>query len=221
MEIAMAFFDLIPVIAFLLGGILLQRDLYNKMSKGAFAVFSTGTILVFISGLFKAIHKIIYYVFNRDYYKLQASFFPIMATGFILSGVGLLALLVHKQGKESKVASFSLPTMALGLYFILSDEVIQESGTMIFVTFMVIGVAILDTCLGIISFKLKSGWIIVVIALSFIFTLGMGYLSSREDISDWIKEIVNVVAQGSFFVSALLLRKNGLGKEDSLVGLTK
>ncbi len=49
-SIAMALVDYIPVILFLIASIILQRDLYNKMSKGAFALFSAGTINIFSAG---------------------------------------------------------------------------------------------------------------------------------------------------------------------------
>lgn len=57
--IFMAIFDLFPVVLFLVGGIYYQRMLYNKMSKGAFALFSAGTIFTFVAGVFKATYKIL------------------------------------------------------------------------------------------------------------------------------------------------------------------
>ena len=41
-SVGMALFDYIPVIFFAIGAIILLRDLYNKMSKGAFALFAAG-----------------------------------------------------------------------------------------------------------------------------------------------------------------------------------
>ena len=43
-SVGMALFDYIPVIFFAIGAIILLRDLYNKMSKGAFALFAAGVI---------------------------------------------------------------------------------------------------------------------------------------------------------------------------------
>ena len=54
MSVPMAIVDFIPVGLFLAAAVILQRDLYNKMSKGAFALFSAGTITVFVAGCFKA-----------------------------------------------------------------------------------------------------------------------------------------------------------------------
>ena len=43
----MALADFIPVLLFGAAAMILQRDLYNKMTKGMFALFCTGTINVF------------------------------------------------------------------------------------------------------------------------------------------------------------------------------
>ena len=41
-SVGMALTDFVPVILFAIAAILLQRDLYAKMSKGAFALFAAG-----------------------------------------------------------------------------------------------------------------------------------------------------------------------------------
>lgn len=46
----MALVDFIPVILFAISSVILQRDLYNKMSKGAFALFAAGTIDIAAAG---------------------------------------------------------------------------------------------------------------------------------------------------------------------------
>ena len=55
LSLPMALADFVPVGLFLAASVLLQRDLYNKMSKGAFALFSGGTIMVFLAGACKAL----------------------------------------------------------------------------------------------------------------------------------------------------------------------
>ena len=54
LSLPMALADFVPVGLFLAASVLLQRDLYNKMSKGAFALFAGGTIMVFLAGASKA-----------------------------------------------------------------------------------------------------------------------------------------------------------------------
>lgn len=49
--IPMAIMDFIPVCLFFAAALILQRDLYNKMVKGAFALLAAGSIMVLLSGL--------------------------------------------------------------------------------------------------------------------------------------------------------------------------
>ena len=56
-SVPMALVDFIPVLLFAVAAIMLQRDLYNKMSKGAFALFATGTIDIIFAGFLKALGK--------------------------------------------------------------------------------------------------------------------------------------------------------------------
>ena len=48
-SVSMALVDYIPVLLFATAGVILMRDLYSKMSKGAFALFAAGVIDVTIS----------------------------------------------------------------------------------------------------------------------------------------------------------------------------
>ena len=48
--VLMALVDYIPVFFFGAAAILLQRDLYNKMYKGAYALFAAGTVNIFAAG---------------------------------------------------------------------------------------------------------------------------------------------------------------------------
>ena len=49
-SVAMALVDFLPVLLFTVAGIILMRDLYNKISKGAFALFAAGIIDVTCAG---------------------------------------------------------------------------------------------------------------------------------------------------------------------------
>ena len=59
-SIIMSLVDYIPVLMFALSSIILQRDLYNKMSKGAFALFAAGTMDISFAGALKSTYKLLY-----------------------------------------------------------------------------------------------------------------------------------------------------------------
>lgn len=208
MTVPMAIVDYIPVIFFLEAAIILQRDLYHSMSKGAFALFSAGTITVFVAGFYKATWKLLYAAGVCDFTPLNKSFFPMQTTGFVLAALGMLALLCHKQGDENKLNSVAI-IPALGILLTASAPA-EYSGTMIFVMLMVLGVLVLDVGLIIISVRHKQTLAAVIYGISFVFVMGMGYLSSKdfEQASmNWIAEFTNVLGQGTFLLATQLLHK--------------
>lgn len=196
--VAMALVDYIPVLFFGIGAVMLQRDLYNKMSKGAFALFAAGTINVFAAGALKATYKLLYAAGICDFESLNAMFFPVQSIGFLLAGIGIIAMLCFKQEKKTAVLA-----AAPAVY----------SGTFLFVGLMVAGLGCMDAGLSYLAVKVKKKSAIILFVLSFVCSLCMGYLSSRdfaEASMNWIAEGVNVVGQGAFLGGAYLLHKAGL-----------
>ncbi len=197
-SVSMALVDFIPVICFAIGIIILQKDLYGKMSKYAFALFATGGYNIVIAGALKATYKLLYALKICDFTALNDMFFPTQSIGFLLAGVGILLLLLEKKNGEEKLCSIAPAVF---------------SGTFLFVGLMVAGLGLIDTVLSILSVKVKKPFIIIFFALSFVCSLCMGYLSSRdftEAIWNWIAELINVLGQGAFLAGAVLLHKNGL-----------
>lgn len=194
----MALVDYIPVICFAIASVILMRDLYNKMSKGAFALFATGTINIVCAGALKATYKLLYAGGVCDFEALNAMFFPVQSIGFLLAGVGVLAMICYNQHEKTAALAVAPPLF---------------KGTFVFVGLMVAGLGILDTVLCIISAKLKKPWLIAIFALSFVCSLGMGYLSTKDFAKasmNWIAECVNVVGQGSLLAGVYILHKSGL-----------
>lgn len=199
-SVAMALVDYIPVIFFAIATLMLQFDLYNKMSKIAFALFAAGTIDVFAAGALKATYKLLYAAGVCDFEALNAMFFPVQSIGFLLAGLGMIAMLCYKQ--EKKTAVFAV---APAVY----------SGTFLFVGLMVVGLGCMNAGLCYLAAKLKKKSAIVLFVLSFVCSLCMGYLSSQDFAQasmNWIAEGVNVVGQGSLLGGAWMLHKAGLSE---------
>lgn len=204
-SIPMAIVDFIPVILFAVGAVFLMRDLYNKMSKGAFALFAAGAIDLACAGALKALYKLLYAAGVCDFEPLDKMFFPLQSIGFLLAGVGCLAMMIHRQTSAKKSAK-ALSTTA-------AAAVPVFKGTMIFVTLMVAGLGLICTVLSILSAKLKKAWVMVFFIVTFLCCMTMGYMSSRdfaEAYLNWIAQGINIVGQGAFLVGAILLHKFGL-----------
>ncbi len=198
-SVSMALVDYIPVIFFAAAAVILLRDLYNKMSKGAFALFAAGTIDITCAGALKATYKLLYALGLCDFTALNDMFFPVQSIGFVLAGLGIIAMLCHKQSPNA-VLAVAPPVF---------------SGTFVFVGLMVVGLGLMDVALCIISAKIKKPWLMFFFVLSFICSLCMGYLSSQdfEQVSmNWIAEGVNIVGQGALLIGAVMLHQKGLCK---------
>ncbi|SCY09669.1 hypothetical protein [Butyrivibrio sp. INlla14] len=196
-SIPMGIIDFIPVIFFTIAAIILQRELYNKMSKGAFALFAVGTIDIICAGIAKALYKLLYAAGICDFKVLSDIFFPVQSIGFLLAGIGILAMLIHRQGKNAALCV--VPPVF--------------TGTAIFVSCMCIGLAMIYIALCIISVKLKRPLLIIVFVLSFLCSLTMGYLSSKDfaqSYMNWLAQVINIAGQGLFFYGVIAMHKAGL-----------
>ena len=196
-SVAMALVDYVPVLFFAAAAVILMRDLHNKMSGAAFALFAAGVINVTLAGALKATWKLLYAAGVCDFAALNAIFFPVQSIGFLLAGIGILMMLLRPRAKTAALA--------------VAPPVF--SGTFVFVGLMVTGLGIMDTVLCILSAKLKKPWLIALFAISFVCSLGMGYLSSKdfaEAAMNWIAQGVNAAGQGLLLIGTVLLHRAGL-----------
>jgi hypothetical protein len=200
-SISMALVDYIPVVLFFFASSILMRDLYNKMTKASFALFAAGSLNITIAGALKATWKLLYAASICNFEALDHMFFPVQSIGFLLAGAGILMMLFKNPNKGASALAAVAPPIF--------------SGTFVFVGLMVAGLGIMDAVLCILAVKLKKPWIIALLTVSFVCSLGMGYLSSQdfaEASMNWIAEGVNVVGQGTLLLSVVLLDKNGLAE---------
>ncbi|WP_029231358.1 hypothetical protein [Butyrivibrio sp. VCB2006] len=197
-SVVMALVDFVPVLFFAIAAVRLQRDLYNKMSKGAFALFATGTINVVFAGCSKALYKLLYAARVCDFEALNNLYFPVISVGFLLAGIGLVGMLTHKQTENA-----ALSVMPPVLF----------TGTPIMICFMIIGLGMICYVLCAMAHRLKKSAIMILFIINFLCCLGMGYLASKDfDVAiwNWIGEGINILGQGAFLLGVIRLRKAGL-----------
>ena len=191
-SVFMAIMDFVPVALFAIASIILQRALYTRMSKGAFALFAAGTVDVIFAGALKALYKLLYALKICDFEVLSNLFFPLQAIGFLLAGLGIIAMLTHKQGETM----YSAAPAAF-------------SGTMIFVVCMTLGAIMLNGGLAVFAARKKSAVAVVLLVISLICLLAMGYISSQDfarSYWNWIAEGINIAGQVCFLLAALKLK---------------
>ena len=195
-SIPMAIVDFIPVVLYFIAAIILQRDLYNKMTKGGYALLATGSYMVLISGIYKATWKILYALNICDFVALDTSMFPMQAPGFILVFLSLIGM--HTKSHKNAMAVTTVPVFFSNMPFIIMQ---------------IIGCAGTQACLMIKSLQMKRKSAAVCYVLAFIFMLGMGYLGAKFDDSSnmhWIAQLTNIMSQGAFLGGTIILHKAGL-----------
>ncbi len=195
-SVPMALVDYIPVLFFGYAAALLQRDLYNKMSKGAYSLFAAGTINVFCAGFCKATWKLLYAAGICDFTALNSMFLPVQSIGFLLIGIGLVWMFLKKK---SATVLMAVPPVF--------------SGTFVFIGMMVAGLGCMCAALSILAAKMKKAPVIILFVLAFVGSMGMGYMSSHDSTSaivNWIEEGINTVSQGCLMAGVILLDKAGL-----------
>ena len=194
--VTMAIVDFIPVVLFFIAAVILQNDLYTKLSKTKYTLLSAGSLMIFVGGTLKATWKILYALNICDYQALDISFFPFQGIGFLLVFLSLTGICSKKFNKLYSV----VPVFTSNMPFVIL-QVIGCAGTQ----FMLMGKSL--------QMKKKSAFVMYIIA--FIFMLGMGYLSAKFDDSSsmhWLAQCTNIISQGAFLAGTSILHKAGLGK---------
>ena len=83
--VPMALMDFLPVIFFGVSAVLLLRDLYNKMFKGAYALLAAGSVNVFLAGFCKALWKLLYAANICDFVDISSCAEASSKTPFFIS----------------------------------------------------------------------------------------------------------------------------------------
>lgn len=203
-SIFMALVDFIPVVLFFAAAVLLLKDLYNKMVKGAYALLAAGSIMVLIGGIYKALWKILFALSVCDFPALDTSLFTFQGPGFLLVFASLAGMFSEKNKKHVTLHSAAIPVIVSNLPFIILQ---------------IIGCTGVQGSLIAVSVKMKKKLPVVCFILAFVSMLGMGYLGAKFDDSSsmhWLAQCTNIISQGALYAGVLILHKAGLGKEDSL-----
>ena len=194
--ISMALMDFVPVFFFGVTAVILLRDLYNKMFKGAYALLAAGSVNVFLAGFCKALWKLLYAANICDFVALEEMFMPVNSLGLLFVGLALIGMLCWKR--KSAMLSVAPPVFASSMPFIMM---------------MVVGLGGMCAGLSVVAAKMKKGPVMILFILSFVCAMAMGYMSSQDSTQSWVnwaEQSINCVSQGCLMAGVLLLHKAGL-----------
>ena len=196
-SVAMGLMDFVPVAFFGVTAVILLRDLYNKMFKGAYALLAAGTINVFTAGFCKALWKLLYAANICDFQPLEQMFLPLNSLGLLLVGLSLIGMLCFKR-KDA---------------LMLSAAPAVVSGSFVFIMMMVVGLGGICAVMSILAARMKKKGTIILFVLSFFFAMGMGYMSSQDSSLawvNWVEQSINTVSQLCLMAGVITLHKAGL-----------
>lgn len=194
--IPMALMDFVPVIFFGVTAVILLRDLYNKMVKGAYALLAAGSVNVFMAGFCKALWKLLYAANICDFVALEEMFMPVNSLGLLFVGLSLIGMLIWKRKSV-----------------MLSVAPVAFTSSMPFIMMMVVGLGGLCAGLSVVAAKMRKGKVMILFILSFVCAMAMGYMSSQDSTLAWVnwaEQSINCVSQGCLMAGVLLLHKAGL-----------
>ena len=194
--IPMALMDFVPVVFFGVSAVLLLRDLYNKMSKTAYALLAAGSVNVFLAGFCKALWKLLYAANICDFVALEEMFMPVNSLGLLFVGASLL-MMVFCKGKSAAL-SVAPPVFASSLPFILM---------------MVLGLGGMCAALSVVAARMKKGKVMILFILSFVCAMAMGYMSGQDSTQAWVnwaEQSINTVSQLCLMLGVIALDKAGL-----------
>ena len=194
--IPMALMDYLPVFFFGVTAVLLLRDLYNKMFKGAYALLAAGSVNVFLAVFCKATWKLLYAANICDFVALEEMFMPVNSLGLLFVGLSLIGMLCWKRKGA-----------------LLSVAPVPFTSSMPFIMMMVVGLGGLCAGLSILSAKMKKAPVMILFILSFVCAMAMGYMSSQDSTQAWVnwaEQSINCVSQGCLMAGVILLHKAGL-----------
>ena len=194
--VTMALMDFVPVAFFGVTAMILLRDLYEKMFKGAYALLAAGSVNVFMAGFCKALWKLLYAANICDFVALEEMFMPVNSIGLLFVGLALVGMLAFKRKSV-----------------MLSAAPAVYASSMPFIMMMVLGLGGMCAALSILAAKMKKAPVMILFILSFVCAMGMGYMSSKDSTLAWVnwaEQSINCISQGCLMMGTILLHKAGL-----------
>lgn len=191
--VAMALVDCVPVVLFMAAAVILQRDLYDQLPKGAYSLVAAGSIMAFLGGFMKALWKILYATGVCDYVLLDHALFTLQGPGFLLFFLGLTGLF-WKGEKNAASALVGAPVVT--------------TTSAPFIVMQVVGLGGAQVLLAVAGVRRGARLVPVAFAFAFVFMLGMGYLGAKFDDSSsmhWVAQLTNTLSMACFLWGTLML----------------
>lgn len=191
-SLALALFDFVPVVFFLIGAIFLVRIAIQMCGLRCGRLAAVGSLLIFVGGFLKAIWKFLFTIGVGDFQILSESQFPLVAPGFLILLI-VMIMVVRKERIDEKtnaVLMLAISTWKIPLLIIMTLASMGVQGILTFLAFRR-------------NVKLAAVGFIV----AFLSLVGMGALASggQSVAMQWTTQSVNSVGQLGFMIGSIVL----------------
>jgi len=190
--LALAIFDFVPVIFFLIGAIYLVRISTRMCKIGCRRMAIMGSLLIFSGGFLQALWKLLFTTGLGDFQLMREIQFALVAPGFVLYLIVVIwmARSVSMREKRKEVLIPAIAVWKIPLLIVMTLSSMGVMGTLSYVAFRH-------------NTKLSAAGFIV----AFLCLVGMGAMASGEQtlVSQWIEQSINSLGQLGFMIGTIFL----------------
>jgi hypothetical protein len=190
--LALAVFDFVPVIFFLIGAIYLARIATRMCGMRCRHMAIMGSLLIFLGGFLKVLWKLLVATGAGDFQLMSEIQFALVAPGFVLLLI-VVIWMARSEGKQVKGKDTLIPATAVWKIPLLIFMTLASMGVMGILTF--------------IAFRHKVKIAAVGFIVAFLCLVGMGAMVSGEQTlaRQWIEQSINSLGQLGFMIGTIFL----------------
>jgi hypothetical protein len=193
--LALAIFDFVPVIFFLIGAIYLIRIASRMCGMRCRRLAIVGSLLIFIGGFLKALWKLLVTTGVGDFQLMSEIQFALVAPGFVLLLI-VVIWIARSECKQAKGKDILTPAIAAWKIPLLIVMTLASMGVMGILTY--------------IAFRHKLKIAAAGFIVAFLCLVGMGSMASGEQTlaRQWIEQSINSLGQLGFMIGTIFLFLN-------------
>ena len=193
--LALAIFDFVPVIFFLIGAIYLIRIASRMCGMRCRRLAIVGSLLIFIGGFLKAMWKLLVTTGVGDFQLMSEIQFALVAPGFAVLLI-VVIWMTPRDGKQAKEKDILTPAIAAWKIPALIVMTLASMGVMGILTY--------------IAFRHEAKLAATGFIVAFLCLVGMGSMASGEQTlaRQWIEQSINSLGQLGFMIGTIFLFLN-------------
>lgn len=194
--LALALFDFVPNLAFLIGAFFLVKLVQRERGARCARMLMAGTTLIFLGGTLKAVWKLLYTLQLADLQLLSTQQFVLSGFGFLamLTAIILLARGLRTGSKPRMPGMLALAPWKIPFLAVMTISSLGAGGILAYIAFR--------------RRAWLSGVLFAVFVISLLAMAGMSS-GSQTVAAQWLEEAVNSIGQISFAVAAYGLYRTG------------